>query len=701
VTATTGGTTACRPGSVRCDYWLPEGIRRRILKLREFRVENYKRIEDTGWVKVGALTLLVGKNESGKSAILRGLSKLNPSDKEEYDGLREFPRRRFSDEYDEFEDVATARYELSAEDREALTEISPLLESVTSVDVTRRYDNKWTVGFAPSPGRDGLLAKDVRAQMRSALDAFAVGFAPDGNGEDFKPLKEMVTGQVVEELDSLPTAGEMSLAHLEALSATVTSHIGEQWHQTALAPLTDVLRPMVSEARDRAGLPKGRNWIVSNMPQFIYFDRYDVLDSAVHIPTFLQQLASNPHQPRLRTTQCLFRHVELDPVQLNELNQGIVDRDEMRRRVDERAIRTASAGQAMTEKFGAWWLQRRHKFRYDLDGDFFRVWVSDDLDPSEIELDQRSQGMQYFFSFFLVFLVEAADAHKNSILLLDEPGNSLHGTAQAKIIEFLRNISSGNQVIYSTHSPFMVDGDHLEEVRPVWEDPKTGSTNVSDNVWPKDKDALFPLQAALGYQLAQSLFISRHQVLIEGITDFWLLKALDLALAATERHGLHPDVILTPGGGAGRLVPLASMLVGHEVRVAALLDGDESGRKEGQKLERILGYDNRTIFVGDHTPDQNLTGEIEDLFTDDYYMAAVKRANGSGDYRFNATEKAIPNIVDRISALFERKGLGKFEKWKVARVLADTIMAEPNSVPAETLDSVETLVGELNQITQE
>ena len=85
--------------------------------------------------------------------------------------------------------------------------------------------------------------------------------------------------------------------------------------------------------------------------------------------------------------------------------------------------------------------------------------------------------MQYFFSFYLVFLVEAADAHKNSILLLDEPGLHLHGTAQAKIIEFLRNLSKENQLLYSTHSPFMVDGNHLEDVRVVFEDEKDGTTS--------------------------------------------------------------------------------------------------------------------------------------------------------------------------------------------------------------------------------
>lgn len=670
------------------------------MKLGAFRVQNYKRIEDTGWVSCRDLTVLVGKNEAGKSAILRGLSKLNPSDGEEYDGLREFPRRRFTDEYDEDSTVASARFVLTAEERAELAAISPLNTGTETVEISRAYSNKRYVGFNPPPGADYVTGQRARPAVQRAIDDFRESFAPDGHGEAFGSLKAELSQQLTALAEQIPVSGRVPAEAIGALYGAVTGKITEQWHQTALGGLIDALRPLHEEAQDRAALGKARSWAVEHMPQFIYFDRYDVLDSAVHIPTFLEQIQQTPHAPRVRTTQALFRHVDLDPKQLHDLNaqNGGVAQEEMRRRVDERAIRTSSAGQAMTQKFSSWWLQRRHRFRYDLDGDHFRVWVSDDLDPSEIELDQRSQGMQYFFSFFLIFLVEAADTHKNSILLLDEPGSSLHGTAQAKIIEFLRKITDGNQVIYSTHSPFMVDGEHLEEVRPVWEDHETGSTKVSDDVWPKDKDALFPLQAALGYQLAQSLFISRHQVLVEGITDFWIIKALDAALAATGRTSLNDGIIIAPGGGAGRVVPLASMLVGHEVEVAALLDGDESGRKEGRKLERILGYENRVIFVGDHTPGANPSGEIEDLFPDDFYMAAVKCAYGGKDYRFNADEKAIANIVDRVTALFQRKGYGDLEKWKVARALADTIASEPAEVPTETLDAFERIAIALNEI---
>lgn len=484
------------------------------MKLEEFRVQNYKRIEDTGWVSCRDLTVLVGKNEAGKSAILRGLSKLNSSDGELYDGLREFPRRRFTDEYDDSHMVASARFSLNSAEREALAAISPLLTATETVEISRDYKNEHFVGFKPYPGRDHLLGQEVGPKVEKALDDFDESYAPDGHGEEFGPLKEALSTTLESLAEEIPTEGKVPPEAIEALYKAVAGQITEQWHRAALEGLVEALRPLHEEARSRSKLGTARSWAVKNMPKFIYFDRYDVLDSAVHIPTFLTQIEDDPHAPRVRTTQALFRHVDLDPVKLHELNvnDGQLSAEELRRRVDERAIRASSAGQAMTEKFSTWWLQRRHRFRYDLDGNHFRVWVSDDLDPSEIELDQRSQGMQYFFSFFLIFLVEAADTHENSILLLDEPGNSLHGTAQAKIIEFLRKITDENQVIYSTHSPFMVDAEHLEEIRPVWEDTTSGSTKVSDDVWPKDKDALFPLQAALGYQLAQSLFISRHQV---------------------------------------------------------------------------------------------------------------------------------------------------------------------------------------------
>lgn len=673
------------------------------MKLEAFRVQNYKRIEDTGWISCHDLTVLVGKNEAGKSALLEGLSKIKPSDGADYDGLREFPRHRYTSEFDSQDwPGASVRLRLDDDERANLSGIAPELADVTTVAVTRRYSGVRTVGFEPSPEMTAVTKAVAKHAADEARKHLAEAIAPDGRGEELRRIKEQADAAIQQRVSELPEDGEVTVAQAEVLVRTVTQFINEAWQRDCLDPVAEPLREIheLSGAADRHA--EARRWVVDSMPQFVYFDRYDVLDSAIHIPTFLQQLAATPNAPRVRTTHCLARHVGLDLALLHQLGRhqpGSAEDAQVRRQIDERAIRISSASQAMTRKFAEWWLQRRHTFHYQVDADYMRVWVSDDLNPSEIELDQRSAGMQYFFSFFLVFLVEAEDAHVNSILLLDEPGTSLHGTAQAKIVEFLRKLAEDNQVIYTAHSPFMIDADHLEAIRPVYEDPGTGETRISDDVWPKDKEALFPLQAALGYQLAQSLFISKRQALFEGITDYWIFKSLDYAAGATGREALHPSIILTPSGGASRMMPLASMLLGHEVDVAAVLDGDEPGRREGKKLvDKLLGDASRTIFAGDFSPAGNTTGETEDLFPDYYYLAAVKKAHGKIDLRFNAEEQKIPNIIDRLTAVFARKSHGDFEKWKIARALADTIDADPQAVPAQTLDAAAQIFQKINAL---
>ncbi len=70
------------------------------LTMEAFRVQNYRSVEDSGWVTVTDLCALVGKNESGKTALLRALSKLKPADGERFNGQREFPRHRYTREFE-------------------------------------------------------------------------------------------------------------------------------------------------------------------------------------------------------------------------------------------------------------------------------------------------------------------------------------------------------------------------------------------------------------------------------------------------------------------------------------------------------------------------------------------------------------------------------------------------------------------------
>ena len=314
----------------------------------------------------------------------------------------------------------------------------------------------------------------------------------------------------------------------------------------------------------------------------------------------------------------------------------------------------------MTTKFADWWLQRDHRFNYKFNGDYFQIWVADDLDPTDVELEERSQGMRYFFSFYLLFLVEAEDQHRNCILLLDEPGLHLHPTAQEKLIEFLNKVSRSNQIFYSTHSPFMIDGSRLERARAVFETER--GTEVSADVWPRDRDTHFPLQAALGYSVCQTLFVSKKQALVEGQTDFMLQSALNLRLRAANKTSLARDIVMLPMGGTTNLAPLASMLAGHSIELAFLLDADAAADSALKKLRKtIADVDSRIIKTSEVLAGRKAE-ELEELIPEDYYLDAVERSFQISNVVFDSNELAIPNRIDRLNAYFSRKGLGEFER---------------------------------------
>lgn len=671
------------------------------MKLLSFRIQNYKKIKDTDWVSCKDLTVFVGKNESGKSAIFRGLSKLNASDGQNYDGLKEFPRRRYTDEFTKQDwPVSSAKFLLNNSEKTELQKIFQPLSEVDFVTVTRHYSGKYDVTFDLRQKFDPVLNSETKIILEQIIEKIKILTAPAGKGEALGTIKQQIIPHLEAQINGVNNQNITTKVQIESILTNINSFLNEEWAKELFSNFVNSLNALHERIDNNLKLGLAEIWITSHLPSFVYFDRYDVIDSSIHLPTFSTQISQTPFAAKVRATQCLFKQVGLDISTISSLGRhtpGQAINGDIQRKIDERMIHASSASNAMTAKFSDWWDQRKHKFHYKFDGDYFRIWVSDDLDPSEIELDQRSGGMQYFFSFFVVFLVESAEKHANSILLLDEPGLQLHGTAQAKIIDFLEKLSKDNQVLYTTHSPFMINANHLERARAVFED-MDGTTKVSEDVWPRDKDSLFPLQAALGYKLAQSLFISKRQLIVEGTTDQWILHSIIPILEKTGRRTIRSDVVIVPSAGLSHLFPLASMLIGHDIEVAALLDGDEPARRDGKKLVNKLlnGIDRKCLFIGDFSENNN--AEIEDLFPEDKYLECVAEAYPSLKIEFNNEEKKINGIIDKLKANFKRNNFGRFEKWKVVYKLNEKILADPAYLPKPTLDLFEKIIDSINSL---
>ena len=595
----------------------------------------------------------------------------------------------------------SGRFALDAEERAALSEICEPLRKTKTVTVTRHYSDKTTVAFSPEPKLPEAGVLEWTKTLKTMASAVDEATAPEGKGDAWKPVKQSVRtfldGQV--SAASQP-AFVVRAANAEQVRKHLLGHANEEWLKIILKPVVDMLDSIEADLNVLEAHAEAKSWAVKNMPYFLYFGKYEVLRSAIYLPEFIGRVNGNSKSPETRVQLALFRHVGVDVKELAHLgqhqpgqgfSQGVQDQ------VDKLTVMANSAERAMTTKFSGWWDQRRHEFHYEFNGEYFRIWVGDDLDPVKVELEERSEGMRYFFSFYLVFLVEAEDQHSNCILLLDEPGLHLHGTAQGKLISFLERLSARNQLLYTTHSPFMIDGAHLERARAVYETLE--GTKVSADVWPRDRDTLFPLQAALGYSVCQTLFIAKKQVMVEGLTDYMLLSALNERARANGK-GLRGDAVMLPMGGTTNLAPLASMLVGHNVELAIFLDSDPAGIGAMKKLRHLLtDLDQRCVLARQFatTPDGQ---ELEDLIPEDYYLEAVKEAYGI-ELAFDVKERAIKSVVDRCEAFLKRVGRGNFEKWRPIQMIVRDIAAGSSVVPAVLHATAQRIFARFNQILGE
>lgn len=678
---------------------------------KQFKVTNYRNIDDSGWVPLEQVTAFVGRNESGKTALLKALHKFNPATPEPYIPQREFPRDSFTRDFKNGGDWPVCAVEFALSPTFQATLKADLGTEIPSKAVcTRYYDGSLEISYDTTISDDSVLP----AEFAKALDIFSKAArrlaAPS-------PEQEEQTKQLRTSLLNWATAKKEAISALQNLKDPVSvkllriarDEINAQSNpQTAeiIECLQETVESLIQRAQAEPLSERLDAAIEEALPVFIYFENYGILDSAVYLPQFLDDLANSPNEPRVRTINAMFKHVGLEARSIAELGreetaeakragqhvtEEMIQHDKERKEL--RAVNMNSASLDITRRFSEWFHQRRHKIRYHADGDYFRIWISDERRPDvEIELESRSKGFQWFFSFYLVFLVESEEGHRDALLLLDEPGLHLHPTAQQELIAFFEEIAEINMLVYSTHSPFLIDGERIHRVRPVTEDD-TGHSRVAIDGWPKDRETIFPLQAAAGYAMVRGLFQHRKNVLVEGMADYLYLHTLNLLCRMAGRAALPEDIYITPCGGTKLVGHIASLFLGQKVRPLILLDGDEAGkvRREALLKELYAGKERAVLMLSDVLGFPEC--ETEDILGANVLLPLVSDMLGQ-NIALNADDLTQSGVINQISSAVKRSGETLSEGWKseIARRLAVSwSTAKLEFIPADVLDCAENL----------
>ena len=411
----------------------------------------------------------------------------------------------------------------------------------------------------------------------------------------------------------------------------------------------------------------------TRLPVFVYFNNY----FRVRPNLYLRHLADRVDQNILDDDRydygnlCLLKLLGFDARELADLGDAPDPGNDpdafenFRNQLDERDIQLNAASVRLTDEIRSIWNPDSTRPEADTvlikaDGQYLKVVIQDELGV-QIEVDQRSAGFQWLVSFFVVFFAEAEDAHDNSILLLDEPGLSLHGLKQREFRHTVSRLAEGNQTLYTTHSPFLVGPEELDMVRVVEMVERDSGTKVHTIVTASDPAALLPLQEALGYDLAQSLFAQQRNLILEGLTDFWYFEATALLLRDASLANLNEKIALLPANAAGKVVYFATILHSNNLKVAALLDSDSAGDQAAKQETLIHTLGNKNILrTVDDYPGATTKPEIEDLLRNT--LVAIAQS----ELGWDVTEVAAKQPQRPIADIFAAE-IGDFSKYRLSK----------------------------------
>jgi energy-coupling factor transporter ATP-binding protein EcfA2 len=627
------------------------------------------------------VTVLVGKNESGKTTILKALHRLNPANLSDtkFDLTTEYPRWRLSRDRKKNPQLAqtipiSAVFELVSGDVTALSDLLPAdPPEGTRCNVSRSYDNKLIVG----------LEADATAVITKAAQSAEL------TTDDTDRLLKV---------ESVEAAIQQAKADAKELKENPDTALRSK-ALTAFATLAGKYGYLQgTQTLEQEAL----NAIAARVPKFFYFSNYESLPGECDLTELAEKIANNGElTPKETTVVALLAHAGEKPA------------DFLDEHYDSRKAELQAASLDLSRHAFQYWRQNTDlAVVFDTDnisvgqhpngGDIMHRLLKIELRDArhgdvETNFETRSTGFQWFFSFFAAF-----SAYQESvdpiIVLLDEPGTSLHGEAQRDFIRFVSaELAESKQTLYTTHSQFMVDPARYEKLRAVHDratrdDPDQG-VEVTPISLSTDRDTLLPVESALGYSVSQHLFIGAGQHLaVEGSSDFVYLQRITDYLIGKGEVGLDPRLSIIPVGGSGNM-PAFVALLGRRLKVSALVDG----AKSNSTFERVRsaaeanGVPDASIVVcGSASDELPKDADIEDLFAEDDYLRLYNWA-----FTASLTADELPKTNERILKRMESV-VGKYDHALPAHALTQHYAEFCTSLTPITAERFKKLIALLN-----
>lgn len=603
------------------------------MKLTKVRITNFQCIQDSTEFDIDDVTCLVGKNEAGKTALLKALYRLNPINEADgtFDTTDDYPRRN-------------------------------LVE----------YKKKI---------RDGKQEPAEVVHATYALDS-----------DDIKAIQEISVGNFA------PLNVGTGTEYVDDEARTITLHKGYS-------------NELICNGRS-VETDETLKFLINRVPKFLYFDEYYQMNGCDNIEALMARVKNE----ELRESDLpLLGLIDLAGIDLEEMIHAT--------RTEELRTLLQAAGNSLTEEVLKYWSQNRNlNVEFDIrnarsedpagmtEGTNLWAHVQNTLHRASTPLGTRSRGFVWFFSF-LAYYQKLRQENQNLILLLDEPGLFLHARAQEDLLKYFElELKNDHQLIYTTHSPFMVDPTHFNRVRIIEDlsvqpdshnlpDDQQG-TKVLTEVLEATPDTLFPLQGALGYEIYQTLFIGPNNLVVEGVSDLLYIQTISALLQKEGKTGLSDDWTVTPVGSSSNVSTFVALIGANtNLNIATLIDYQKKDRQSIENLyKQKLLKENQVLTYADFVVKDE--ADVEDMFNPDFYLKLVNE-----EFETCLTEDKLPvgpsRILRRLENHFESEPLpngAKFNHYRPARYFSTNVEALKTCLTEAELDRFQKAFDSLNNL---
>ena len=547
------------------------------MKIVKFQINNYKSINNSGeYYPAELVTILAGKNESGKSSILEALHDFNLG--------KDINSKAISIEDDSLKPEIKIWFSASkAEIEECLSDANidhpdDIPEQV-DVAILKKFPKTYIVTSEFQKN----LPSDYALDFINNIKALHSKLSTETFKTNLKNLNLPLPALKIQDSDIYIFKDEFTnwknsvASHLPALAQST----GEEQTSAIIDELSNALATVVADSYSKTAVGRFTSRVLQLCPNFILFDSFsDVFPNVIP----LGELDKNEWISDLAA--------------VSDLDINIVKSDNDRKKVTHKTEINAK----MNKDFEQFWTQDFTNLVIEYDTEKLNFWIHENGHYYEPEI--RSQGRRWHLAFYIKVSARAREDADN-VILIDEPGLYLHANAQRDILKSLEQCAVKAPIIFSTHSPYLIESDKLERIRLVQKDEQTG-TFVENKIHKvSDKETLTPILTAIGLELNRGIVSvdKERNVVVEGISDYYYLNAF---LQLLERDNIH----FVHGGSSGNMPKVGTILQGWGCKVLYLYDNDQAFRDAAKNIKSEWIAITKNLLT--KIP---VDGAIEDMFT--------------------------------------------------------------------------------------